>query len=111
MIRGIDVPTTVWSIAAVNSPSSVPAMTITFVRGLIWEMDSTPGATMAAISARSLSLFGLRIRRPQQPRRGRAAPDTSRSSCSGARCRKMLYIFSRPVRSSSLTMSSADGVR
>src|SRR3990172_6220584 len=47
-IRGNEVPTTVWSIAAVNSPSSVPAITTTFVRVLIWEMELTPSGTTAA---------------------------------------------------------------
>ena len=38
MIRGIEVLTTVWSIADVNIPSNVPAITIALVRPLISEI-------------------------------------------------------------------------
>src|SRR3989304_7583640 len=47
-IRGNDVPTTVWSMAAVNRPSRVPAITTTLVRVLIWEIELTPEGTAAA---------------------------------------------------------------
>src|SRR3990172_9889619 len=47
-IRGSEVPTTVWSMAAVNRPSNVPAITTTLVRVLIWEMELTPSGTTAA---------------------------------------------------------------
>src|SRR3990172_9523216 len=47
-IRGNEVPTTVWSMAAVNRPSRVPAITTTLVRVLIWEMELTPEETAAS---------------------------------------------------------------
>src|SRR3970040_772656 len=47
-IRGNEVPTTVWSMAAVNRPSRVPAITTTLVRVLIWEIELTPEGTAAA---------------------------------------------------------------
>jgi hypothetical protein len=36
-MRGREVLTTVWSMAAVNRPSNVPAITTALVRLLIWE--------------------------------------------------------------------------
>src|SRR3990172_5028713 len=61
MMRGMDVPTTVWSMAEVNNPSSVPAMTITLVRLLIWEIEPAMGvaAAGAILDANPGRLLGL----------------------------------------------------
>ena len=52
IIRGIDVLTIVWSIAAVKRPSRVPAITTTFVRVLIVEIGWKVGAVFAKLSLR-----------------------------------------------------------
>src|SRR3990172_4531327 len=84
-MRGIDVPTTVWSMAEVKSPSSVPAMTITLVRLLIWEMEPASGAAAAVaildtnpgrlLGLDRLGRLGQIAQRQNQPLQLFAAPE------------------------------------
>src|SRR3989304_3577757 len=72
-IRGSEVPTTVWSMAAVNRPSRVPAITTTLVRVLNWEMDWTP-AGMEAATATPQPAISLPPPAPQGRKRSHPAP-------------------------------------
>ena len=60
MMRGIEVPTTVWSMAAVKRPSMVPAMMIAFWRPLMSAMG-LKAAAAAVISRRSSARSLLRL--------------------------------------------------